>query len=121
MNRSDWAEMHGYQRIHCSRCGWQGYTDTSACENGCDDRCDGCDNHPDECECEGEEGPEKETLRSVRIHRARKTYNEGRYNEIRPGDRYRRVVVGGYVVGGPRWLSVNRTRLEKGPAWQEAA
>jgi hypothetical protein len=56
----DWADDYGYQHIHCSRCGWSGWSDTGCCEGRCADeededrakRCPECDEYMDDCECE---------------------------------------------------------------------
>jgi len=85
--------------------------------------CDECshsyvDDGEDECpEC----GAARcyETLCSVKVHTARKTYYGGKTREIRVGDRYRRTVTGGYYANGPRWMDVSRSLVQKGPAWEE--
>jgi len=75
---------------------------------------------PEEPECpECGMGHTHDTLYQSRVHVARKTHNAGTDREIRPGDTYRRSVWGGYYEEGPRWMTIRKTRLEKGPAWAE--
>jgi hypothetical protein len=52
-----------------------------------------------------EEGDEVQTLYRVTRHTARRDHADGR---VKKGDRYRRIVTGGYKVGGPRWMNVNK-------------
>jgi hypothetical protein len=108
----DWLDDHGYQRIHCSACGWSGWTD-SGCE-GCPDD-DEEDPIPDE-EREIEDA-EVETFSRFTVHVARIAHRNG---YIQPGDTYRRTVYGGYIgpcrdypEGGPRWLRVVKTLVKR--------
>jgi len=115
----DWGSFF----TNCSRCGGRYHASEGGC--GCMDDL--------ECQCgsndwDGEEeprcskcstGPHEEGRRHSKQHRARKTYDEGKSSEIRPGDLYRRTVNMGYFPGGARTLSVKRYRIEKGPAWED--
>jgi hypothetical protein len=103
-----------YQHIRCHVCGWKGWSDGPSCEGQCADEAMEAMADAENAE---EEGDTRCTLRSYKYHTARKTYNEGKTNEVRPGDRYQRQVEGGYEVNGPRWLHVTRVRVTKGPAW----
>lgn len=64
-------------------------------------------------------GAQIETLFSSATHRARKEHPGilGDYTRksitIYPGDIYERIVVGGYEVGGARWLSVTRRLIRR--------
>jgi len=107
----EWAELHGYVHMRCSHCGWSGKTDGMVPECGCHDA-------EDE---DAEPEPELGICRTA-THTARKYYNTGtKWDiEIRPGDTYRRTVTRHYIPGG-EWLrwELRRTRLAKGPAWDE--
>jgi len=58
-------------------------------------------------------GPGEVTFRRSTEHTARQTH-AGAYSAINPGDRYRRVVAGGFFPGGPRFLTVAKYLLERG-------
>jgi len=62
------------------------------------------------------DGDVKQTMGTVTIHRAIKDHGQN----IKAGDRYVRIVTGGYTVGGARWLDVIKAKLEEGqeiPGW----
>ena len=56
-------------------------------------------------DCAGEEGTKHLTMASKRVHTARRDHADGL---VLAGERYMREVVGGYEVGGPRWLVVRK-------------
>jgi len=120
---------HGYEYVTCPRCGWKGYTDTGVCEgDGCyygsgrtgrEEHCDKCGRELTDdrwgahkahsvvdqtlCEdCACEDGVCHETKSVTTYHTARRDHADGR---VKKGDRYRRTVDMGYVVGGGRWLT----------------
>lgn len=130
MASAQWLDDHGYQHIHCHRCGWSGWTD-GGCE-GCPspEVCDHCGEEESDCTCWscddcGEktddderhcskcgEGRSYQTLSRSTVQVARKTYGTPGYaTTINPGDKYKRTVTGGYKVDGPRWLTVSRKLL----------
>lgn len=57
-----------------------------------------------------EEGDEVQTLYRTSAHTARRDHADGR---IQKGDRYRRIVTGGYIVGGARWLRANKVVIKR--------
>jgi len=67
---------------------------------------DYCETYGDyDDEPEPEEGEEVQSLYRATTHTARRDHGDGR---IKKGDRYRRVVTGGYIVGGARWMRVSK-------------
>ncbi len=53
-----------------------------------------------------DDGAEVVSFIRYTYHTARKPHGA----HIKPGDRYQRMVIGGYYKNGARWLSVTKTR-----------
>jgi hypothetical protein len=65
-------------------------------------------------------GPYTDGRRHTTTHVARKSHKTWTGEEIRPGDKYRRVVQFGYYPDGASTLQVTKTLLEKGSNWPVA-
>jgi hypothetical protein len=57
-----------------------------------------------------EDGDKVQTLYRATTHTARRDHGDG---HIKKGDRYRRMVTGGYTVNGPRWMNVSKHVVQR--------